>query len=90
MNLELTDEQAAALEGELRNIIDRPISLLAAYPHPARDSGQDPARAETRTAPRAEALRAAAWRTIPQTRLDEIRTRSTDDPPPVCVAKGLN
>jgi hypothetical protein len=47
--------------------------------HAERDSKQAPTGAETGTAPRAEAVRATAWRTIPQTTLDEVSTRPVDD-----------
>jgi hypothetical protein len=53
----------------------RSLSALAAHSTLEGDTCQDPTRAGTPTAPRAEALRATAWRTIPQTRLGEIRTR---------------
>jgi hypothetical protein len=60
MNLELSDDQAAALEREVTAIING--VPLATHSDVARDSQHDPTGAETRTAPRAEALLAAASR----------------------------
>ena len=73
MNLQLTDEQAALLDRELTAIIDgESLFPLAENSDVARDSQFDPPRTETRTAARAEAVRAAARRTIPQTTLGAL------------------
>jgi hypothetical protein len=57
MNLELSDEQAAALERELTAIIDGDRYFLSPRIQTLREDLQrDPARTETRTVPRAKAL----------------------------------
>jgi len=46
MQIELSDDEAAALVQELHNIVEkRPVSALAKHPHPERHTRQTPARA---------------------------------------------
>jgi hypothetical protein len=61
MNLELSDEQAAALERELTAIIDGDRYFLSPRIQKLREiRSMIPTGAKARTAPRTEALRAAA------------------------------
>ena len=79
MNFDLSDEQAAALERELTAIIDGDLYPLSPRIQVLRDI-RNMIRPEPKPEPLPEPKRyEPPRRTIPQTRLDEIRTRPPDD-----------
>ena len=80
MILDLSNEQAATLANELTAIIENDRYFLSPRIRMLREIRKhDPPRTETRSAPRAQTLRAPTRRTIPQTGLDETRNRPTND-----------
>ena len=80
MNLELSDEQAAALERELRRIIDDDRYPLSPRIQMLREI-RNMIRPEPVREPflRAETLRAAEQGPVSETTLGEIRSRFPDD-----------
>jgi hypothetical protein len=87
MHLDLSDDEAAALIKELHDIVERPLPLLAAHPHPERGPQQAQTGAGAQALATLEGVCAAIERPIPETWLDDAQPSMMElvaaPPPPL-------